>query len=79
MSRRLIVVTGGLSQPSSTRLLSDRIADAVIAAIGARGESVDVDVVELRDLAGDLATMMTTHVPTPPLADVRDRVSRADG
>ncbi|MFD6894785.1 FMN reductase [Rhodococcus sp. NPDC060086] len=79
MSRRLIVVTGGLSQPSSTRLLSDRISDAVIAAIEARGEAVDVDVVELRDLAGDLATMMTTHVPTPELREARERVSQADG
>jgi FMN reductase len=79
MSRRLIVVTGGLSQPSSTRLLADRISDAVIAAIGARDEAVDVDIVELRDLAGDLATMMTTHVPTPALAEVRERVSQADG
>ncbi|MEE2060035.1 FMN reductase [Rhodococcus artemisiae] len=79
MTRRLIVVTAGLSQPSSTRLLSDRIADAVIAAIGARGEAVDVEVVELRDLAGDLATMMTTQIPTPALAEVRERVSRADG
>lgn len=79
MKCRLIVVTGGLSQPSSTRLLSDRIADSVIAAIGARCEAVDVEVVELRDLAGDLATIMTTQIPTPALAEVRERVSRADG
>ncbi|MGN5240407.1 FMN reductase [Rhodococcus sp. SJ-3] len=79
MTRRVIVVTGGLSQPSSTRLLSDRISGALIAAIEARGESLDVDIVELRDLAGDLATMMSTQVVTPALADIRERVSRADG
>ncbi|MCK0092741.1 FMN reductase [Rhodococcus sp. F64268] len=79
MTRRVIVVTGGLSQPSSTRLLSDRISGAVIAAIEARGESLDVDIVEVRDVAGDLATMMSTQVATSALADIRERVSRADG
>ena len=33
MSHTLVVVTAGLSQPSSTRLLADQIADAVTVDI----------------------------------------------
>ncbi len=79
MSRR-IVVTAGLSQPSSTRLLADRIAAAVTAAVGARGESADVEVIELRDLATDLAiTVATGGLPAPAVARAREQVSHADG
>ncbi|WP_134774527.1 FMN reductase [Ornithinimicrobium flavum] len=80
MSRRLVVLSAGLSQPSSTRLLADRIADAVSAQVTARGEALEVEVVEVRELAHDLATMMTTGgMPTPALVRARDLVSSADG
>lgn len=80
MSRRLVVITAGLSQPSSTRLLADRLADAVTAQVTARGEGLEVEVVELRELALDLATAMTTGgMPTPAVARARDLVSSADG
>lgn len=80
MSRRLVVVTAGLSQPSSTRLLADRIADAVTAQVTSRGEALAVEVIELRELACELATTMTTGgMPTPAVAQARDLVSSADG
>lgn len=79
MTRRITVVTAGVSQPSSTRLLADRLTDATRAAVGARGEDIVVDVLEIRDLAGDLAMTMTTGVPTPALVQARERVSTADG
>ncbi|QFG69922.1 FMN reductase [Ornithinimicrobium pratense] len=80
MSRRIVVITAGLSQPSSTRLLADRIADAVTSQVSARGEAAQVEVIELRELAQDLATTMTTAgMPTPAVARARDAVSAADG
>lgn len=80
MTRRLVVVSAGLSEPSSSRLLADQVTDAVRAAVSARGEDVTVDVIEVRELAHDLATMMTTGgMPTPALSRVRDLVSAADG
>ncbi|WP_153505218.1 FMN reductase [Cumulibacter manganitolerans] len=80
MPRTIVAVTAGLSQPSSTRLLTDRIADAVTAAVTARGEAVDVEVIELRELAVDLAqSMITGGMPTGRVAEARDRVSAADG
>lgn len=80
MTRRLLVVSAGLSEPSSTRLLADQLTDAVRARVSGRGEDLHVDVVEVRDLAHDLATMMTTGgMPTAALSRVRDLVSAADG
>lgn len=80
MSRTIVVITAGLSQPSSTRLLADRIADAVTSQVSARGETAEVEVIELRELAQDLATTMTTAgMPTPAVARARDAVSAADG
>ena len=75
-----MVVTAGLSQPSSSRLLADQVADAVTTAVTARGELATVEVVELRELATELAASMATGgVPTPALRQARDLVSSADG
>ena len=80
MTRRTIaVVTAGLSQPSSTRLLADRLAAATTSALLDLGVEADVDVVELRDLAHDLTDHMLTGFPSPTLRDALDRVVRADG
>ncbi|MEV6065072.1 FMN reductase [Nocardia sp. NPDC052001] len=80
MSRKVVVLTAGLSQPSSTRLLADQLAAAVSAAVGGRGESVELDVIELRELATELAaTMATSGIPTPAVAAARERISQADG
>ena len=80
MTRRLVVVSAGLSVPSSTRLLGDQIADAVRAQVGARGEDVEVAVLELRELAVDLATTTTTGgLPTAAVAEAVNAVASADG
>jgi len=80
MSLRLAVVTAGLSQPSTTRLLADKLAAAVTTEVTARGEGVHVDVIELRELAQDLATTLTTGgLPTPAVAAARETLASADG
>lgn len=71
--RTLVVVNAGLSNPSSTRDIAVRVADA---AVGAGGTAVEI--VDLRSLAGDLATFMTTMIPTPELDRVRALASGAD-
>ncbi len=80
MSRTIVVLTAGLTVPSSTRLLGDQLADATAAAVGARGEAVSFEYVEVRELAQDLATYMTSGgVATPRLTAVREQISAADG
>lgn len=80
MTRRIVALTAGLATPSSTRLLTDQIVDATRSAVSARGEGLDVEVVELRELAVDLAQMMAGGGrPTESLDRVRDQVAAADG
>jgi FMN reductase len=75
---RVLVLSAGLSQPSSTRLLADRLAAAVVSAAGRRGTGVDVEVVELREHARDLTNQLLTGFATGPLADLQRRVQQAD-
>lgn len=78
--RSLVVVTAGLSSPSSTRALGDALSAATASHVTARGEGVDVTVVELRELAAELAKAMTNWVtPTPALAAAQNAVAQADG
>lgn len=71
---KLVVVSAGLSVPSSTRLLADRLAAATV-----RETSADVQVVELRDLAVEIAHNFTNGFPGRSLAAAFDAVSAADG
>jgi FMN reductase len=71
---RLVVVSAGLTQPSSTRLLADRLAAAVEARV-----AVDVRVLELRDLAVDIAKHLVTGFPSPTLGAALQAVAEADG
>ncbi|MCB7137519.1 FMN reductase [Cellulosimicrobium marinum] len=77
--RHLVVVSAGLSKPSSTRLLADRLGEAAVRELGALGLSADVETVELRDHAHAVVDAMLTGFPTGDLAGVLDRLYAADG
>jgi FMN reductase len=79
MNRTIVVVTAGLSQPSSTRLLADRLSAAAVDAAGSLGVRLDVRVVELRDLAHDITNHLLTGFPSAALRDALDAVAGADG
>jgi FMN reductase len=78
IQRSLVVVTAGLSQPSSTRLLADRLSAAAVAAAGSLGVRLDVRVLELRDLAHDITNHLLTGFPPAALRDALDAVAAAD-
>jgi FMN reductase len=75
---RVVVVSAGLSVPSSTRLLADRLGEAVARDLGAAEVPVRVDTVELRDLANDIAQNFTAGFPGPKLTAALDQVTGAD-
>ena len=77
--RTLVVVTAGLSQPSSTRLLADRLSAAAVERAGGLGVDLSVRVVELRDVAHDLMDHMLTGFPPAALKESLDAVAAADG
>ncbi|MCF6743799.1 NADPH-dependent FMN reductase [Blastococcus sp. KM273128] len=78
-TRTLAVVSAGLSTPSSTRLLADRLTGATVAALRERGVAATVEVVELRQHARDLADNLTTGFANQALRGAVDTVVGADG
>lgn len=77
--RRIAVVSSGLSQPSSTRLLADRLRDATVRRLEGEGFEVQVEVVELRDIAQDVTNNLLTGFPSPRLAKAIEAITEADG
>jgi len=77
-TRTLAVVSAGLSNPSSTRLLADRLSTAAVAALRARGDDATVEVVELRAHARDLADNLTSGFANVELQAAIDTVVGAD-
>jgi FMN reductase len=77
-SRTIAVVTAGLSQPSSTRLLADRVAAATDRALRLHDVTARVEVVELRGLARDLADNLVTGFPSRELEQAIGTVLGAD-
>ncbi|MER5886068.1 FMN reductase [Streptomyces sp. NPDC001941] len=73
---KLVVVSAGLSTPSSTRLLADRLTEAVRESVPG---GVEVRVVELRDLAVDVAHHLVTGFPPAALREALEAVVAADG
>jgi len=77
--RSLVVVSAGLSQPSTTRLLADRLSAAVDRHLRDAGVEPTVDVIELREHAQDLTNNLLTGFPSPRLQATIDTLLGADG
>lgn len=82
--RRIAVISAGLSNPSSTRLLADRLAAATVRALGevqgasGDGMETEVDVFELRDYAHDITNNLLTGFAPPALESMVNAVVSAD-
>ena len=79
-ARRIAVISAGLSNPSSTRLLADRLASATVRALGETAEDVrtEVDVFELRDYAHDITNNLLTGFAPSALEAMINTVVSAD-
>ncbi|KJY37957.1 MULTISPECIES: CE1759 family FMN reductase [Streptomyces] len=76
---KLVVVSAGLSSPSSTRLLADRLTAATLEAAAAPARpDAGPEVIELRELATEIAQHFTTGFPSARLAAALDAVAAAD-
>lgn len=78
-SFRVVVVSAGTGDPSSTRLLADRLAGRVSALSAEHGNAVTPTVVELRELAADISTALVSQLVTPRLQQASNALAEADG
>ena len=72
----LAVITAGVTQPSSTRLLADRLTAATVAALAPR--EVVVEVIDVRDVAHDVTNNVLTGFASPELQVRLDAITEAD-
>jgi len=80
--RRIAVVTAGLSQPSSSRVLADELATATrrrLAALEPAAPEAEVHVVELRALGHSLVDNLLTGFADARLGEEIKQVTTADG
>ena len=77
-STRVVVVSAGTSEPSSTRTLADRIARSSVALLHESGMTAAADAVELAPLAVDIARATIAGFPGEQLQAVIEQLAAAD-
>jgi FMN reductase len=77
--KRLVVVSGGTGNPSSTRQLVDRIAQKALDLLAGAGTPATAAVIELGPLAVDTARAAVAGFPGEEVQEAIDRLAAADG
>jgi FMN reductase len=75
---KLVVVSGGTSDPSSTRMLADRITTRVLERAVDAHLDVRTSIIELRPLAAELASAQVTGFAPPAVASAIATLAEAD-
>jgi FMN reductase len=76
---RLVLVSAGTSEPSSTTLLAERAAARVTALASASGHAVTVSAIELREIAADVSSALVSQFVSPRLQQAITSLGEADG
>ncbi len=77
-TKRVVVVSGGTSEPSSTRMLADRLVQRVLERATEAGVDATASVIELRPLAAEISSATVTGFAQPALQAALDRLTEAD-
>lgn len=75
---RITVVTAGLSEPSSTALLGEQLADATVQALGKMGVQPEVETINVRSIATDITNHFLMGFPAGKLPEALDSVYASD-
>src|SRR5689334_8210939 len=75
---RLVVINAGVSDPSSTRLLADRIAQQSLDRLSAAGLATSLAIIDLAPLAIDIAKAIVAGFPGEKLQAAIDTLAGAD-
>jgi FMN reductase len=77
-SRRLVVISAGTGEPSSTRMLADRIAQKTLELLRETDTHASVGVIELAPLAVDIANATVAGFPSERLQAAIEQIASAD-
>ncbi|WBQ03162.1 CE1759 family FMN reductase [Kribbella sp. CA-293567] len=78
LPRTIAVISAGVSDPSSTRLLADRAAQKTLDAFRAAGVSATVSVIELAPIAVEIAQSLVSGVPNAKVQAAIEKLAAAD-
>jgi FMN reductase len=76
---KLVALNAGISEPSATRMLADRIIREIVAQAEREASTVNVRVVNLAPLATQIATGLVSGSIGPELEDAIGALADADG
>ena len=76
--KNIVVISAGISDPSSTRMLADRIAQKSLDLLREDGTPATAHVLELAPLAVDIARATTAGFPSEQVQAAIDRLAAAD-
>jgi FMN reductase len=76
--RRLVIVSAGTSQPSTTRMLADRIAAGSLEVLREMDLTATTEAIEVAPLAVDVARASVTGVPSAELQAAIEQIAAAD-
>jgi FMN reductase len=77
--RQIVIINAGTSEPSSSRMVADRIAQKTIDQLTAEGVATTARVTELGPLAGEIAHAIVSGIPEGRLLEVVQSLAAADG
>ena len=76
---RLVIVSAGTGEKSSTRMLADRVAQRSLELLRETGAEASVSVIELAPLAVDIARAAVAGFPSAELQAAIEQLAGADG
>lgn len=75
---RIVAVSAGTGEPSTTRMLSDRILRSVLTQLEHQHRPVSTHTLELRHLAVDTAEAINSGIPSKQVQQAIDQLATAD-
>nr|WP_280523236.1 CE1759 family FMN reductase [Arthrobacter woluwensis] len=72
------MVSAGISEPSTTRMLADRAAERVVTRLRTSGRNVTVHVMELAPIATEIAQSLVSGLTSPAVQQAIDALAGAD-
>lgn len=75
---KILTITAGLSEPSSTTLLGEELGEAALKSIETLGLSAEITPLPLRSIATEITNHYLTGFPTGKLAQALDWVRESD-
>ncbi len=75
----VVVVSAGVSDPSSTKLLAQQTAGQVATIAGDHGHEITTTMIDLRELANEVTSALVSRLTGPRLAKAVEALAGADG